>query len=172
MQIQEGPTPLQAACKALNATQRLSGNFSLKNVCVRFRSNSSSQAEIVSRDGVCTDIFGFSEFRMGFGYLLRVIPAGQRFGGQSIDACEKRRLALGVRYSNDNIYHQLFFAAANREALASRTEADAAFVPLSASSPRARPSTSSRSSPPSMGTRAIWRASPCPTRRARCGTWS
>ena len=56
-------------------------------------------------------------------------------------SCERRQVGLGLRFSSNNFFHQLFYAAAAHAALSDRSAraTDAAFVPIGTGFPATMP---------------------------------
>ena len=132
----------QTASSCLNSSQirstRLLGTLSLENVCVRYPRARSSLAELISRDGNCAAIYGYSEYRKGYSLLSLLRPPRP---DQDLSKCRRSSLGLGVRFSSNNFFHQYFFAPAMHQALGNiaRMAKDKTFVPLNAAFPQEAP---------------------------------
>ena len=124
------------AVSSCDAAQPLAGTFSLQNLCVRYGTAGTARPEFVSRDGHCATIWAYSEFSGRFGRVSR-LQAG--LDGWDLPRCQQRRLGLGVRYSSDNLGHQLRFAAAVPAALQRHSASDAWLVPIGSKFPHERP---------------------------------
>ena len=130
------PCNATAPTNLTDCRNRFAGAFEARDVCVRFQDNSTARPHLYSRAGSCGNIFGFSEYKHSFRYVTRLQPADKA----ALQDCRQRRLGLGLRYSNDNPFHQQFFAAALHSALVAHAAPDALPVPIGSSFPRARPS--------------------------------
>jgi len=129
------PCNAKAPTNLTDCRNRFAGAFELRDVCVRFQDNSTARPHLYSRVGSCGKVFGYSEYRHSFRYVTRLQAADKA----ALQDCRQRRLGLGLRYSNDNPFHQQFFAAALHSALVAFTAPDALPVPIGSAFPRARP---------------------------------
>lgn len=137
------PSKLDDATGALPSTSCLNGSskpsqhflgtFLLKNVCVRYPNKRSAVAELISRDGNCGDVYGYTEYRLNYARISSLRPPNV---GENLRSCQKRGMGLGIRFSSNNFFHQTFYAAAAYQALFRTARMhDAVFVPLGAGYP-------------------------------------
>jgi hypothetical protein len=114
----------------------LLGSFVLDNVCVRYPTRGNSVADLISGEGKCAAVFGYTEFRRAYAFISNLRPPRE---GEDLRTCSQRLLGLGVRYSSDNFFHQLFFAIAAHATLVDVAAPGAVFVPIGAGYPSMRP---------------------------------
>ena len=117
--------------------QWLAGTFELQNVCLRYNNNATAKPLLISRDGQCGLVWGYSEYNFVHGKVQRVRAAMP--DGSDVQHCEQRPFALGLRFSSNNIFHQQMFAAAIYAGLQHHMALDATLLPLGMNFPRDRP---------------------------------
>lgn len=88
-------------------------SLSLRNACVVYFDdrNTRYRSKYLSNEGVDAMVHGFSEYQMNYIRLTTVVPtAGPRTNSYPISRCRRGGHAVGVPYSCNNVFHQLFHA--------------------------------------------------------------
>ncbi|KAL1525957.1 hypothetical protein AB1Y20_020783 [Prymnesium parvum] len=103
--------PTSSLPGAIGANPDFLISLSLRNACLAFFDDRHTRfrATFVSLEGVEAMVHGFSEYQYGY-QRLTTVRAAKPGDSPLLARCHHRHLGLGVPYSCNNVFHQLFHA--------------------------------------------------------------